>query len=80
MSRDRELRERCIYSKDHMKTKEWAHYLANDLRAAEATLAEIAKLPDSWRNIPDVYVNGRPPKLLTHRECADQLQALTKGD
>lgn len=40
MSRQRDLREKIIYSTDHAKTKEWANYLANDLRKAEAQLAK----------------------------------------
>ena len=44
MKTGKELRELCIWSKDHMKTKGYAKELADQLEKAEAILSKVEKL------------------------------------
>jgi len=42
----------------------------------QATIAAISELPDKWLSVSDIWINGVRPTLPTHRQCANELQAI----
>ncbi len=48
----------------------------NRLNRLNKAVKEFRELPNKWRSVPDIWVNGKPPVVPSHRDCADEVQTI----